>query len=240
MGRVPRAHSRSAGATAFSSITRTSVALDVVEQVKQMIIAGKLAPHTRLPTERELAAAFNVSRPTVRESIRALVALNIVEPVQGSGTYVTSLEPELLAEPMDFILASNSDWLPQLLEARAVLESGLSRLAAERADEHNLAALRDIVALHHDNVEDMPKAIQLDFEFHAEVSRSAHNPILSVLLTSLSAMGRASRAHTGRDLELRKLSNDDHARVLEAIVARDPNAAEAAMLAHIERVRERT
>lgn len=229
-----------APARTFSSIKRSSVALDVVDQVKQMIITGDLAPHQRLPTERELASMLDVSRPTVRESIRALVALNIVEPVQGSGTYVTSLSPDLLAEPMDFILALTPDLLPRLLEARSVIEAGLARLAAERAEAASLVVLADLVRRHHENVDDMKVAMELDFEFHAEVSRAAHSPVLSALLSSISAMGRVSRARTGRDFELRKLTNDDHGRVLEALVARDPDAAEAAMVEHLNRVKEHT
>ena len=219
------------------AIRRGSVALDAVNQIKQMIIRGELGAGQRMPTERELAEQLGVSRPTIRESLRALVALNIVEPVHGAGTYVSSLEPDLLAEPIDFLLQVNQDALGDLFDARMVLEAGLARLAALRHTAVDLAALGATVAEHGAHTDDRERAMALDFRFHAQLAAAAHSPILSSLLSSISALGRASRARTGRSPAIRQQAHVDHLRLLDALRTHDPDAAETAMVAHLEHVR---
>ena len=219
------------------AIRRGSVALDAVNQIKQMIIRGELAARQRMPTERELAEQLGVSRPTIRESLRALVALNIVEPVHGAGTYVSSLKPDLLAEPIDFLLQVNQEALGDLFDARIVLEAGLARLAADRHTADDIAALEVTVAEHGAHTDDLDRATALDFRFHAQLAAAAHSPILSSLLSSISALGKASRARTGRSPEIRRQTHTDHLRLIEALGTHDPDAAEAAMIAHLEHVR---
>src|SRR5438067_5760864 len=103
--------------------------------VKGMILRGELQAGQKLPPERELAAQLGVSRSSLREAIRALIALNILESRHGNGTFVTSLDPELLAEPIDFVLKVNESALDALFEARKVVEAGVAALAAERATD---------------------------------------------------------------------------------------------------------
>jgi GntR family transcriptional repressor for pyruvate dehydrogenase complex len=227
-----------ASTSGLSAIKRSSVALEAVTQIKQMIIRGELMAGQQLPTERELADMLGVSRPTIRESIRALVALRIVEPVQGAGTYVSSLEPELLAEPIDFLLQVNIDALSHLFDTRVVLEAGLARLAGSRATDENIEALEAIIAKHVANIDDTNAAVELDLAFHSEVARAAHSPILASLLASISALGRASRTHTGRDIKVRKQAHDDHESILSALRARDPDRTEQAMVKHLQYVRK--
>jgi GntR family transcriptional regulator, transcriptional repressor for pyruvate dehydrogenase complex len=215
----------------------SSVALDAVEQIKQMIINGELRAGEKLPTERELADTLGVSRPTVRESIRALEALRIVEPMQGAGTYVTSLEPELLAEPIDFLLQVNEDALLDLFDARVVLESGLARMAGTRRTDEDIHLLEQTIAQHSANLGDADLALEFDLRFHTQVAHAAHSPILASLLASTSALGRASRARTGRSLGVREQAHRDHESVLIALRDQDPTGAERAMLSHLENVR---
>ena len=215
-----------------------SVALEAVDQIKQMIINGQLRAGEKLPTERELADTLGVSRPTIRESIRALAALRIVEPVHGAGTYITSLEPELLAQPIDFLLQVNDDALLDLFDARVVLESGLARMAGDRRTDEDIACLEQTIASHSANLTDAATALELDFRFHAEVAHAAHSPILASLLASTAALGRASRARTGRSLSVREQAHRDHESILDALRAREAVTAERAMIAHLEHIRE--
>jgi len=234
---VARAHSLPAsGLRAIRP--RASVALEAVDQIKEMIIQGDLRAGQKLPTERELAETLGVSRPTVRESIRALAALRIVEPMHGAGTYVTSLKPELLAQPIDFLLQVNDDALLDLFDTRMVLESGLARLAGSRRTKADIAVLEKTIALHAASVDDATAALELDFRFHAEVAAAAHSPIMASLLASTAVLGRASRARTGQTRQVRITAHEDHESIVRALHKRDPEAAEQAMIAHLEHIRQ--
>jgi GntR family transcriptional repressor for pyruvate dehydrogenase complex len=205
-------------------------------KVKSMILDGELKPFDRLPGEKDLAAALGVSRPTAREAVQALVALNILDVRHGDGTYVTSLEPRLLAAPMDFLLSLDHGSKLVLTESRRVLESGIAALAAERATRSDVATLHTIADLYRASVGDVEACIALDQRFHDEVTRIAANPILASMLSTLAMLTGRSRQHTARSLAVRKRSDVDHREVIDAISKRDTVGAAAAMSAHVSHV----
>ena len=204
-----------------------------------MILDGELKPFDRLPGEKDLAAALGVSRPTAREAVQALVALNILDVRHGDGTYVTSLEPRLLAAPMDFLLSLDHGSQLVLTESRRVLESGIAGLAAQRATRSDVSALREIAENYMASVGDVDACIALDQRFHDEVARIAANPILGSMLSTLAMLTQRSRQHTARSLAVRKRSGIDHSEVVEAIASRDSAGAAAAMAAHVSHVAKR-
>jgi len=103
-------------------VTRSAAASGAVEHIQQLVQSGELKPGDRLPSERELSRRLGVSRSTLREAIRALVVMNILVPRHGDGTYVSSLEPELLSAPFTFALDTQPALQTHLFEARRVLE----------------------------------------------------------------------------------------------------------------------
>jgi GntR family transcriptional repressor for pyruvate dehydrogenase complex len=220
-------------------VPRRRAAEDAMTRLKSMILDGELKPFDRLPGEKDLAAALGVSRPTAREAVQALVALNILDVRHGDGTYVTSLEPRLLAAPMDFLLSLDHGSPLVLTESRRVLESGIAALAAQRAVKADIASLRDIADQYRASVGDVDACIALDQRFHHELTRIAANPILASMLSTLAMLTQRSRQHTARSLAVRKRSDVDHRDILEAIAKRDPVAASAAMSAHLSHVAKR-
>lgn len=206
--------------------------------IKKMIISGELRAGQRLPAERELAASLGVSRPSMREAIRALTALNIIESRHGDGTYVSSLEPELLSEPIDFLLQVNADSLVALFEARRELESGIAALAAERATELELAELEDFVKSGHALIDDVEAFIEHDVEFHARIRRAARSPIFASLLSSVETLSLESRRRTAQTEAVRARSLRDHHRLVKVLRARDSNLARQAMLEHLQHAYE--
>jgi GntR family transcriptional repressor for pyruvate dehydrogenase complex len=201
-----------------------------------MIVEGRLQPHQRLPSEKDLAAALGVSRPTLREAVRGLMALRIVEAKHGDGTYVTSLEPELLAEPIDFLLRLDKENMALLGETREVLESNIAQLAALRANSDDVSALQTSVAQYAESIDDMDKCIEIDQRFHAQVARAAKSPILASLLSTVSMLARKSRQTTARSADIRRQSDVDHRRILEAVQAGNGDLAAKAMRQHIHNV----
>jgi GntR family transcriptional regulator, transcriptional repressor for pyruvate dehydrogenase complex len=222
----------------FATIRRNAVANEAIEVIKDMIVRGEIGAGQRLPSERDLAVSLGVSRPSLREAIRALIALNILESRHGEGTFVSSLEPELLSEPIDFVLQVNSDALFSLFEARRVLEAGIAALAAERATDLELAELDDFAKLGSTRLDDPEAFIEHDVEYHARLRASARSPVLASLLSSVSALSIASRRVTAQDASIRARALADHLAMVKALKSRDPRAASDLMVAHLEHVLE--
>jgi GntR family transcriptional repressor for pyruvate dehydrogenase complex len=220
----------------FATIRRNAVAHEAIEIVKQMIIRGELRAGQRLPAERDLAVQLGVSRPSVREAIRALIALNILESRHGEGTFVSSLDPQLLSEPIDFLLQINDDALISLFEARRVLEAGIAALAAERATDLEILELDDFVKLGRAKVSDAEAFIEHDVAFHARLGTIARSPVLASLLSSVSALSIESRRRTARKQTTRQRALSDHEAMVKAIRSRDAKSAEKLMVAHLQHV----
>ena len=223
--------------TEFRAIRRNAVAGAAIDTIKQMIVRGELHAGQRLPPERELAVQLGVSRPSLREAIRALIALNILESRHGDGTFVSSLEPDLLSEPIDFVLQVNDSALESLFEARRVLEAGVAALAAERASDLELARLDAFVKLGRTKLDDPDAFVEHDVEFHEKIRRAARSPVLASLLASVSTLSLESRRRTARSPAVRARSLADHAAILKALKARDGEGARRAMVAHLGHVR---
>jgi len=222
----------------FQAIRRSSpVAHDAIDTIKQMIVRGEIGPGQRLPAERELAVQLGVSRPSLREAIRALIALNILDSRHGEGTFVSSLEPELLSEPIDFLLQVNESALLALFEARRVLEAGVAALAAERATDLELSDLEDFVRIGRTKLQDAEAFIEHDIEFHERLRRAARSPILGSLLSSVATLSTVSRRQTAQSATIRTRALADHEAMVRVLKARDPAAAHTAMVQHLEHVR---
>ena len=211
-----------------------SVTDEAIDQIRQAIISGEWGPGSRLPRESELAARLGISRNSLREAVRALSLLRVLEVRQGDGTYVTSLEPDLLLESTRFVAHLLADkTVVELFEVRRILEPAAAALAAVRIDEDGLVALRREL----DRMTAASSAEELvepDAAFHAVIAEAAGNSVLSSLLESLSTRTMRARIWRGR-LEAGALDTTraEHTRIHEAIAARDPELARTLAAAHV-------
>ena len=224
--------------TRFAPVRRASITNEAIKTIKRMIAQGELTAGQRLPAERELAAQLGVSRPSLRECIRALIALNILESRHGEGTFVTSLDPELLAEPIDFVLGINDAAVGSLFEARQVLEGGVAALAAQRATDLELAELGDLVSASRAIMDEPDAFVESDVMFHDLIRRSARTPILGSLVTSLGAISTETRRRSVLRTAMRAQAVRDHSAIVAALKARDPERARSAMVDHLDHSRE--
>ena len=140
--------------TRFAIVPRSTLPEEIANRMLRQIKEQELRPGDKLPAERQLAQMMNVSRPVVREALRALALMRVVDIRQGDGTYITSLEPEQLISHLDFVFPKDSVALVQLLEARRVVEAGNVRLAAQRISEADLAELDALVVSLEDAIDD--------------------------------------------------------------------------------------
>lgn len=220
----------------FARIHRSSASDDATRIIKEMILTGRLKAGDKLPSEHDLAESLGISRATVRESIRALVAINILRTVHGRGTYVASLNTEELLQPLDFALSMAWGALQDLFDARLALEPTVAAYAAERATDQELAELSACAVQAHSALDSPDEFLDLDVKLHRLVAVSCHNEILLRLLTSLTTLGLESRALTVHLPGLAAKTMHDHESIVEAIIARAPDLARERMAKHITNV----
>ncbi|WP_330336527.1 FadR/GntR family transcriptional regulator [Streptomyces sp. NBC_00557] len=210
-----------------------------IEAIKAMIAEGRLEPGERLPTERDLAAGLGISRSSMREAIRALTVMGVLEARHGSGIYVTALEAGDLLETFGVVAdLSRGPRLVELLEVRRILESTATALAAARITEGQLAAVEKHLAAM--NATDDPEEILAhDLAFHREIAAAAGNETMAAILEGLSSRTFRARVWRGYQEEgAFARTRREHAAIHRALAARDPEAARAAAAAHVGEVEE--
>ena len=213
---------------------------EAILKIKDMILTGELGPGDRLPPEKELSERLGLSSSSMREAVKALEVIRILDVRRGDGTYVTSLEPRLLLEAMSFVVdLHDDDSILDLFAVRRILEPAAAALAAGRLDAEQIARLRaQILEVDRPgsevSVEDL---VAHDLEFHAAIVHAADNSYLTTLIESLSGhtiRARVWRGLTQENATARTLA--EHAGIVDALEAHDTKLAEALMIAHISGV----
>ncbi|MFC5910460.1 FadR/GntR family transcriptional regulator [Streptacidiphilus monticola] len=211
-----------------------SVTDEAIEKIKEMIVSGELAPGDRLPREADLAGALGLSRNSLREAVKALSLLNVLDVRQGDGTYVTSLEAPLLLETLSFILdLHRDDDVLQVFQVRSILEPAATGLAAQHADDEAIAELREIVAAAGE-ASTVTELVASDIRFHVRIAEAAGNPLLASLIESLSA--RSARARIWRGLTQQHAVEQtvaEHQAILDAVDAGETELARSLATVHI-------
>jgi GntR family transcriptional repressor for pyruvate dehydrogenase complex len=211
-----------------------SVTDEAIERIRQIIMSGEWGPGTRLPRESELAARLGISRNSLREAVRALALVRVLEVRQGDGTYVSSLEPDLLLESTRFVAHLLGDRTEvELFEVRRLLEPAAAALAAVRMNERGHESLRRELE-RMTAASSVEQLVDADAAFHAVIAQASGNSVLSSLLDSLSTRTMRARLWRGRLEEgALEATRNEHARILEALVARDPELARIVAAAHV-------
>jgi GntR family transcriptional repressor for pyruvate dehydrogenase complex len=222
------------------AVSRSSIAEQVVFKLLAHIRTGELKAGDRLPAERELVEQIGVSRPTLREALRALTILGVVRSKPGGGMFVSSLNPEKLLGPLQFFLTLEGCSVDDLYQTRMLIEGGIARHAAAHAGPDAIARLRTIVAEQTKAVDDPTSYRRLDVEFHGMIRDLAGNAFMARIAASLNVLGMEFRTIASETPAVIRRSLRDHAAVIDAFAARDPDAADAAMQAHMRHVLEST
>jgi GntR family transcriptional repressor for pyruvate dehydrogenase complex len=222
----------------FGPVERKILWEQVAEQLMDMLRDRRLRPGDKLPPERELAAMMQVSRPSLREALRALSLMNVLEVRQGAGTFVTSLETELLVEHLDFVLSLDESSLIELFEARKIVEIGIAGLAAQRITGEELAELEAGLVRSQDALHHPVDFLQADEQLHKTITNAARNPIMSRVIDSISRLLMVSRSRTVEITRVREQTVEDHRAIVAALKRRDPEAAQEAMLQHLNNVEQ--
>jgi GntR family transcriptional regulator, transcriptional repressor for pyruvate dehydrogenase complex len=214
-----------------------SVTDEAIEKIKEMIISGDLRPGDRLPREADLAQRLGLSRSSLREAVRALSLVRILDVRQGDGTYVTSLDAALLLDALSFVTELHQDRsVLELLEARRVLEAEAAALAAVRITADQVAELHGLLDAM-PGCTDVEEFVENDLGFHRTIADAAGNGVVSTLLESLS--GRTIRARIWRGVTEGGAIDrtvGEHRAICDAIERGSPELARAWMAVHIASV----
>jgi GntR family transcriptional regulator, transcriptional repressor for pyruvate dehydrogenase complex len=212
---------------------------EAIEKIKAMITSGALRAGDRLPREADLAAQLGLSRSSLREAVRALSLVNILDVRRGDGTYVTSLAPNLLLEALSFMVDFHrDDTVLEFLRVRRILEPAATAMAAERITAEQSEELRALL----DSLGPDPDADALvanDLEFHRRIAACSGNAVLCSLLETLS--GPTTRARVWRGLTQaggKQQTLAEHRAILAALRSHEPEVARSWATVHIAGVEQ--
>jgi GntR family transcriptional regulator, transcriptional repressor for pyruvate dehydrogenase complex len=218
---------------------RMAVTDEAIEKIKEMIIKGRLRPGDRLPKEADLAGELGLSRSSLREAVRALSLIHVLDVRQGDGTYVTSLEPARLLEAMSFVVDFHrDDTVLEFLAVRRILEPAATAMAAVRITPADVDVLEGkLDALGPEPL--VEELVASDLEFHRGIVQSSGNSVLCSLLDGLSGpttRARVWRGLTQEDAVSRTLH--EHRAILAALRDRDAEAARSWATVHVASVEQ--
>lgn len=205
-----------------------------IEKLKSMIVSGELRPGDRLPREKELGERLGLSRNSLREAVKALALIRVLDVRQGDGTYVTSLAPDLLLEALSFVVDLHQDAsVLQLLQVRRILEPAAVELAAGRIDAPTIERLYELVEAA-DQAETVDELVAHDSEFHRLISRTSGNDYLASLLEGLSS--DTTRARIWRGITEARAADRtiaEHRAIVDALAAGTADVARSWATVHV-------
>lgn len=220
----------------FKRIKHIRVSDEIVNQLKSLISEGILKPGNQLPPERELIKEFGVSRPTLREALRSLIAMGFLEVKQAQRTFVKSVISERMQDPISFLIKTDTQKIFDLIEVRKAMEAWSAFHAAQRATQEDIKQLES-------TIEEMKAAYEKgrswekeDADFHLAIAQATHNTIQTHIMSTIYDLLRESvvRVFTDR-VKVKKLLQQ-HYRIFTAIKNHSPEKARERTLEHLDHV----
>ncbi len=217
---------------------REAPSSEITRHLLSYLLSGDLAPGQKIPSERQLAEALEVGRSAVREAIKSLSLLGLLDVRQGDGTYVTGSVSDLLPRVIDWGLLLGERAVADLVEARTEIEISVAGLAAERAEPEDIERL----SRHYEAMRaagDVGAYVDADIAFHVQVARASRNEVFANLIVSLQSLLGVWAKRVLEYAGETESSLAMHEPILAAIRQKDPAAAREAMRAHMERANRR-
>lgn len=210
---------------------------EVARQLQSRIL-NKLKPGDMLPSERELVQWFGVSRGSIRDAIRSLEAIGLLEPRQGIGTIVREISAESVVTPVASAILQKRKVVTDLLDVRQIIEPALARRAAIHVTADQLAEMKSILIRQAEKVRLGEPATEEDSQFHYSIAVAAANDTVLKLLNVLMDLLRETRERSLQVKGRAQSSLSGHERILAALERGDAHAAEAAMYRHLSEIEE--
>jgi len=205
-------------------------------KILALIRQQQLKPGDKLPPERELAAILKVSRPSLREALRALKQVNLIENRQGSGTFVSSLRPEKLVEHLDIEFELDDSTYANLLQARIILEAGMAALAAKNISDNEIKEIEKCLIEAKSVLGDTEAFMAWDIDLHRRIMEASGNRIIQAFMQLIDRISIYSRRRTGDTLNVRLQALKDHNKIVIALKEHDENKARLSMIDHLSNI----
>ena len=210
----------------FRTLTRPKAVEDIVETFKQAIIRGELQPGQRLPSEAELSQQLGVGRGTVREAMKMLEALGVVNIQRGDGTYLVDEPSPTLLSPLVFAIMLEARTGIELLELRSLIQTGYCQLAAQKATREDWERIEQaekaFEAYARSAQRDVDRLAQLDLDFHYALLEATHNPLVIRIGHTVEELFFASIGTTLSKMENMEQGIRGHRQIIKAVRTNDP------------------
>ena len=229
-------HSRSGDAGVIEPIKKTRVAEEVADRVRTLILDGTFPQGQPLPSERVLTERFGVSRGSIRDALRMLETIGLIETQHGRGTFPRELTVDRLVAPLASMMTFQHDLQDELMDVRRMFEPAVARAAATRATDEDFAELQRILDAQQRKLKKGQSAIVEDTAFHAALARSTRNRVVVSLMATLNDLLVESRKLTLKQKGRPAKSIEGHEAVVAALRRRDAEGAAQAMHRHIDQI----
>jgi GntR family transcriptional repressor for pyruvate dehydrogenase complex len=227
-------------------VKRTRAYEDIVNQLAEMVRKGAMQPGDRLPPERELAQAFGVGRPTLRQALTVLAQAGVVEVMPGSGVYLRkplSGSAGETGQAMAMLLMTEQHNLADILELRIAIEGEAAYLAAMRRTDEQAQRLSAALDSLGGAYVQRGSAVDEDYHFHLTVAEATNNPVILKVMASLADLFlqqlKATTYFLYHEPNRIELLRHEHGEIVQAILDQRAADARAAMVSHLQRVAER-
>jgi GntR family transcriptional regulator, transcriptional repressor for pyruvate dehydrogenase complex len=213
----------------------------IIEKVEKLITNGDLNPGDFLPGERILSEKLGVSRTSLRQALKALNVMGVLDIVPGKKTYIKESFSDILTNPFRFMKAVHSIKIKELFEARCVLEEGFVQMAAKKANPHDISQIKSYIDDAEKNIENKNEFVYSEFKFHQCIFEVADNKVLTAVINSLNELLLVLEKYEKDYLDIsdRTLSLQQHTGIYNAIKEKDPEKARAAMHVHLDTMESR-
>jgi GntR family transcriptional repressor for pyruvate dehydrogenase complex len=220
----------------FKPIKQIRVSDEIVNQMKNLISEGTLKPGDQLPPERELIKEFGVSRPTLREALKSLVAMGFLEAKQAKRTFVKSMISERMQDPLSLLIKTDTQKIFDLIEVRKAMEAWSAFHAARRATEEDIKQLESIIKEMKEAFEKGRNWEKEDADFHLAIAQATHNTIQTHIMSTIYDLLKESVARVFTDRAKVKKLLQQHYRIFTAIKNHSAEKARDRTLEHLDYV----
>lgn len=205
----------------------------IIDSIRNMMINGDLSIGGKLPSERELAEMFNVSRIPVREALKVLEFMGVVQNIRGEGMYIKNIDISNIIDKLDFAIENTNDTIYELFELRETLETTAAKLAAQRRTDKDIHRMKSAIEEMEYNILKGQPVYESSNKFHNAVIKAAKNKVLYSVYEGLNEFLKASREATLSHSNRIRISLEYHKKIYERILEQDAEGAMKSMLEHL-------
>lgn len=215
-------------------VKKNRLSSEVIDQISRSILRGDYQPGSKLPPEREIATQLGVSRTVVREALRSLEIMGLVESQVGGGSFVKEYSLDRVLDPIADYFSSDECLIDEIIETRLILEPEMAKLAAVRATDEDIAFIRKSLYQMEEEIRDGMSGINGDTAFHFAIGAAAHNSAMTKILSLIADLLHYTMKASLQAVPDQSVTLEGHRQILEALEKKDAELAGNLMREHLK------